>query len=116
MATRQNKENDSQTNHTSKASLWLGVLLVVISFASLSLVFSSFSSTAFASISSPSSVPSISLGQPYNLNASANSTGQQPKEPSEHTSSTIPSPAPLSLVALLLLVIAAAIRRRQNQT
>lgn len=118
MATRQNKENDSQTSHTNKASLWLGLLLVVISFASLSLVFSSFPSAAFASISPPTQVSSVNLAQQYNLNVPANiitSAGQQSKEPSKHTSSAIPSPAPLSLVALLLLVIAAAIRRHQNQ-
>ena len=125
MMARQNIKNDAQSDHTTKASLWLGVLLVVISFASLSLVFSSFPNTAFASISPTSSISNSSLPQSYNLNPASHITtiaagmtnAQQPsKELSEHSSSTIPSPAPLSLVALLLLVLASAIRRHQNQT
>jgi len=125
MVTRQSIQNDTQFNHTTKTSLWLGVLLVVISFASLSLVFSSFPNTAFASISSPSYASNGSVAQSYSLNtpphitttsASMTSTRQQSKELSEHSSSAIPSPAPLSLVALLLLVLASAIRRHQNQT
>ena len=124
MVTRQNTKSDQQTNNTTKASLWLGVLLMVISFASLSLVFSSFPNTAFASISSPSSASNSSLPHSYNLNpaphittvaAGMTNTQQQSKELSDHSSSAIPSPAPLSLVALLLLVLASAIRRHQNQ-
>lgn len=123
MVIEKNKHCRIQSTTKARSTLWLSALLIITSFASLIFVSTSFSSSTYRGVSNNAAAPAAAYTQPTQFEqasiASASripASNQSTAKQIQPSPSVIPSPAPLSLVALLLIVSASAIRRHQNQS
>ncbi|PCJ30130.1 MAG: hypothetical protein COA99_18545 [Moraxellaceae bacterium] len=94
-----------------------GIMLAIVGLTSLLLVSNSFSNTGFYPQSiDQTNTHSYHLTQIQEKNPIAMIiTKQNSSNTGQESPNAIPSPAPLSIVALLLLILATAIRRHQQR-